>query len=177
MATFTEPARASTFPLKTGAEVRLAARDNGITLTSGLAPSYLQANLIVLPSCYAEDFRLLCARNPVPCPLLAESACVGSFEQLKSHIEGISGQQMASSFDIRQDVPSYMIYEDGRLVESHTSSIVAKWSSDHVAFLIGCSYSFETALCAAGLTPRHTLMERNVPMYRTNISAMPCRRF
>lgn len=175
MATSTviEPARASTSPFKTGAEVRIAARDNAITLTSGLAPSYLQANLIVLPSCYAEDFRLLCARNPVPCPLLAESARVGSYEQLKSHVEGIYGQQMASSLDVRQDVPLYMVYEDGRLVKSHTSSIVAEWGSDHVAFLIGCSYSFETALCAAGLTPRHTLMQRNVPMYRTNIPLCP----
>lgn len=46
--------------------------------------------------------------------------------------------------------------------------IVEDWRKDHVAFLIGCSYSFEHALTAAGIPPRHTVLGRNVPMYETS---------
>ncbi|THX91893.1 hypothetical protein D6D08_02843 [Aureobasidium pullulans] len=162
----------------TGVAVRLAARDGTLNgVTSGLAPSYLQANLIVLPSRYATDFRLLCARNPVPCPLLAESAQIGSYDSLKSYIDGLEGDRIASDIDIRHDAPRYMVYQDGRLTTSHITNIASQWTEDHVAFLIGCSYSFETALIDDGLPPRHTVMGRNVPMYRTNIPLCPAGAF
>ncbi|THX10800.1 hypothetical protein D6D13_05232 [Aureobasidium pullulans] len=162
----------------TGVAVRLAARDGTLNgVTSGLAPSYLQANLIVLPSRYATDFRLLCARNPVPCPLLAESAQIGSYDSLKSYIDGLEGDRIASDIDIRHDAPRYMVYQDGRLTISHITNITSQWTEDHVAFLIGCSYSFETALIDDGLPPRHTVMGRNVPMYRTNIPLCPAGAF
>ncbi|KFY23898.1 hypothetical protein V491_02366 [Pseudogymnoascus sp. VKM F-3775] len=148
---------------------RLLARTNKITLTSGLAPKYLQANLIILPSRFASDFLLLCQRNPVPCPLLASSSKPGSATALKSHLPGISDAAIASALDICTDVPLYMVYDDGNLVKSHCSDIANEWTDDHVAFLIGCSYSFEAALTAAGLPPRHTALGRNVPMYSTNI--------
>jgi uncharacterized protein YcsI (UPF0317 family) len=150
----------------TGVSVRLASREGSlIGVTSGLAPSFLQANLIVLPSRYATDFRLLCARNPVPCPLLAESSQSGSHKSLKSYVDGLSGDAIASDIDIRYDAPRYMVYQDGILSNSHVP--------DHVAFLIGCSYSFETALINHDLPPRHAVMKRNVPMYRTNIPLCP----
>ncbi len=38
--------------------------------TSGLAPGYAQANLVVLPQEDALDFLRFCVRNPGPCPLL-----------------------------------------------------------------------------------------------------------
>ncbi|KFY40585.1 hypothetical protein V494_03436 [Pseudogymnoascus sp. VKM F-4513 (FW-928)] len=148
---------------------RLLARNNKITLTSGLAPKYLQANLIILPSRFASDFLLLCHRNPVPCPLLASSSTPGSATTLKSHLPGVSDAAIASALDICTDVPLYMVYDDGELVKSHCSDIAKEWTDDHVAFLIGCSYSFEAALTAAGLPPRHTVLGRNVPMYATNI--------
>ena len=159
--------------LWTGIDVRNAAKANSITLTSGLAPSYLQANLIVLPSRYASDFRLLCVRNPVPCPLLAESATMGSYSTLKSYIDGILGEDIAATIDMRQDAPRYMVYENGKLTKSHSTSIEGEWTEDHIAFLIGCSYSFEAALTACGLPPRHTAMALNVPMYRTNVPLCP----
>jgi len=137
--------------------------------TSGLAPSYLQANLIVLPSRYAADFRLLCQRNPVPCPLLAESAAIGSYKELQSHIDGIPGSRIASDIDIRFDAPRYHVYKDGKLIQCGIPDIARYWTEDHVAFLIGCSYSFENALTLAGLPPRHTEMKRVVPMYKTTI--------
>ncbi|KAK5999764.1 hypothetical protein QM012_005170 [Aureobasidium pullulans] len=160
--------------LSTGLAVRSAAREGSLTgVTSGLAPSFLQANLIVLPSRYAADFRLLCARNPVPCPLLAESSEIGSYDSVKSYIAGLKGDKIASDIDIRHDAPRYMVYQDGHLSASHVEDIAAEWTEDHVAFLIGCSYSFETALINDGLPPRHFVMQRNVPMYRTNIPLCP----
>jgi len=153
----------------TALSTRLLARSNRITLTSGLAPNYLQANLIILPSRFAFDFLLLCQRNPVPCPLLASSRIPGSSTALKSHLPGVPDAAIASSLDLRTDAPLYMVYHDGELIQSHCPDIVGEWTDDHVAFLIGCSYSFERALTAAGLSPRHTVMGRNVPMYETNM--------
>lgn len=105
----TPPTDPSTYP--TGHSARAAARANTILSTSGLAPDYLQANLIVLPSRYAADFRLLCKRNPVPCPLLAESASVGSYSALKSWIDGVANDAIAKGIDIRTDAPRYMVYK------------------------------------------------------------------
>lgn len=177
----------------TGLSVRLAARDKSLRdITAGLAPSYLQANLIVLPSRYANDFRLLCARNPVPCPLLAESASPGDASFLRSHLKApvrtaiTNGQpekggkhvdeveiEVVGDIDIRHDFPKYKLYKDSQPHGGDVEDIAAQWTDDHVAFLIGCSYSFESALATAGLTPRHQLQGRNVPMYRTKIPLCP----
>ena len=161
--------------LRTGLEARMAARANEFTKsTSGLAPKHLQANLIVLPSRYASDFRDLCARNPVPCPLIAESRAPGDYAALKSCLSSIpDGDKMASSLDIRTDCPSFNVYRGSRLERHSVPDIAEEWTSDHTAFLIGCSYSFESALAAAGLPARHALLDRNVPMYRTNIPLNP----
>ncbi|EXJ96273.1 hypothetical protein A1O1_01399 [Capronia coronata CBS 617.96] len=159
---------------ETGESIRLAARAGEYTdQTSGVAPTYVQANLIVLPSQYASDFRLLCRRNPVPCPLLAESKEVGRWDQLQSWIQGVTGDQITKDLDIRNDISKYMVYENGNLTKSHCHNVEAEWTEDHVGFLIGCSYSFETALTAAGLLPAHTAHGRNVPMYRTKIPLCP----
>ncbi|TVY41668.1 putative hydrolyase [Lachnellula subtilissima] len=160
--------------LLTGADVREASRNGSYAKsTSGLAKTYIQANLIVLPSRYAPDFRLLCARNPVPCPLIAESESVGKWDAMKSWLTGLEGTDVLAAHDIRQDVPKYMVYKDSKLVKSHCSDIVEEWTEDHVAFLIGCSYSFESALSEAGLPPRHSTSDTIVPIYRTNIPLCP----
>ncbi|KAI1276578.1 hypothetical protein F5Y07DRAFT_366336 [Xylaria sp. FL0933] len=159
--------------LKTGRDVRLYARSRPCPNTSGLAPTYLQANLIILPSKYAADFRLLCARNPVPCPLIAESSKPGSWDSVRSHLPGLDGRVVLTDVDIRNDAPKYNVYKDSNLVKSDCPNIMDEWNGDHVAFLIGCSFSFESALAAAGLTPLHTSLKRNVPMYRTAIPLSP----
>ena len=52
-------------------ELRQRIRDNRYSgSTSGLAKSYLQANLVILPQEWANDFLLFCQRNPVACPLI-----------------------------------------------------------------------------------------------------------
>ena len=171
--------------LKTAIDVRLASRAGALTTpTAGLAPSYIQANLIVLPEKYADDFRLLCARNPVPCPLLAESASPGTFDRLLSYVRagGATEHQhqqtlpLATDIDLRRDAPRYRLYTDGKLDTSKGSEpldVAAHWEPDHVGFLIGCSFSFETALAEAGLAPLHMTQGRNVPMYRTSLRLCP----
>lgn len=47
------------------------------------------------------------------------------------------------------------------------------WQDDFVSFLIGCSFSFESALLDAGLPVRHIEEHCNVPMYKTNIPCTP----
>ncbi|KAG7038580.1 duf1445 domain protein [Colletotrichum scovillei] len=163
---------------KTGEEARLACRSGTFaSTTAGQAPTYLQANLIVLPRRYADDFRLLCHRNPVPCPLLAESSSPGDFDKLKSYVRSPDGDKIlpvATNIDLRHDSPRYRVYEDSKHVPVNgvwePVNVEDKWlDGDHVGFLIGCSFSFERALNESGLTPRHMTHDRNVPMYRTNI--------
>ena len=167
------PPKTSPVP-STGVEARLAARTNiWNTPTCGIAPGHLQANLIVLPSKFAQHFQLLCTRNPVPCPLLASSASPGDFTTLTSHIPGINSSQIAQNLDIRTDAPRYNVYYNDSLIEEGVADMKSHWKSDHVAFLIGCSYSFESALTKAGLTPPHILHNRNVSMYRTTLPLCP----
>src|SRR5690606_4296886 len=47
------------------------------------------------------------------------------------------------------------------------------WRDDLVAFLIGCSFSFEEALVEDGIPLRHIAQGTNVPMYRTSIATAP----
>lgn len=161
------------YATSTAREVRLLSRSNRCGNTSGLAPGYLQTNLIVLPSRFAADFRLLCLRNTVPCPLIAESVGPGEWSKLKSCISGLGSEHLAKDLDLRSDAPKYNVYIDGKLTKSGCGDIKTEWTNDHVAFLIGCSFSFETALSNAGLEPPHTARGRNVPMYRTTQALCP----
>lgn len=98
--------------------VRLAARSNTLTIpTAGLAPSHVQANLIILPARYVRDFRLLCQRNPVPCPLLAEPVSPGSINQLRWYIPAPSSSA-STDIDLWRDAPRYRIYTDGACGET-----------------------------------------------------------
>ncbi|HEX3550640.1 MAG TPA: DUF1445 domain-containing protein [Candidatus Elarobacter sp.] len=124
--------------------------------TARLAPDRVQANLIVVPGAYADELGDLCARNPVPCPLL-ERLAPGAF-----------APRCAPGADLRTDLGRYRVWRDGALSEQ-PHDVCALWSAELVAFLIGCSFTFDHALDAAGLTPRHYALDRNVPMYRTNV--------
>ena len=56
---------------KTPKEIRQAIRQGRYTGgTAGLAPGYVQANLVILPRAQAYDFLVFCQRNPRPCPLI-----------------------------------------------------------------------------------------------------------
>src|SRR5262245_52456626 len=148
--------------METGLDVRQAARAGRLTgVTAGLAPGYVQANLVVVPRDIAFDFLLFCRRNPKPCPLL-DVTDPGSAEP----------RQVAPGADVRLDVPRYRVWRYGELIEEPTD-LRYHWREDLVAFLLGCSFTFENALVQAGLPVRHIEQGRNVPMYRTSI---PCSR-
>lgn len=148
--------------LATGSDVRRRARSGEWAApTAGLAPGYVQANLVIVPRVLAYDFLLFCQRNPRPCPLL-EVTEVGSYEP----------KLLAPGADLRKDLPRYCVYRSGQLVDQPTD-ITCYWTSDLVSFLIGCSFTFEESLMKAGVPIRHIEQGRNVPMYRTNISCQP----
>ena len=144
------------------AQARRLFRSNTIVRpTSGMCSGYAQCNLIVLPSAQAADFREFARRNPFSCPVLEESA-PGS-RKLKT---------IAQDVDLARDFPRYRVWRDGHLV-AQPLDVEALWNDDLVAFLIGCSFSFEDALLRAGVPVRHIEEGRNVPMYRTNIDCVP----
>src|SRR5438445_641012 len=112
-------------------------------ITAGLGQNYVQANLAVLPKEQAYDFMLFCQRNPRPCPLL-EVTDVG----------GAESTIIAPGADLRTDIPRYNIYRDGVLVDESTD-VTSHWRNDLVAFILGCSFTFEWALLEAGVPVRH----------------------
>lgn len=144
------------------AEVRAYARSaaTDIVTTSGLAPGYLQANLLAVPQAYAFDFLLFAQRNPKACPI------VGVIEA------GHTSSELLPGGDIRTDIPRYRVYRDGALVAEPTD-VTSYWRDDMVSFLIGCSFTFEAALIAAGIEIAHIAEGRNVAMYTTSIATTP----
>jgi uncharacterized protein YcsI (UPF0317 family) len=154
-------------------KVRMEARRGALTSpTTGLAAGCIQANLIVLPQSIAADFEILCARNPVPCPLLGKSTTPGNPRLFTPTNLFATSASISETIDIRTDIPQYNIYQHGKLLSSR-QDVKEQWNDDSVAFLIGCSFSFEDALMKAGLPPRQIAQGCNVPMYRTNVKLMP----
>lgn len=145
----------------TPSDVRLASRSGQFTLpTVGLAPDYLQANLMIVPQAQAFDFLLFCQRNPKPCPLI-EVMEPGQLEPT-----------CAPGANLATDLPGYRVYRDGEFTEER-NDISAIWQQDFVTFLIGCSFSFESAVIKAGVPLRHVEQACNVAMYRTNLPCVP----
>ncbi len=125
--------------------------------TSGMCPGYAQCNLAAIPKEYAGDFLRFARLNPKPCPVLE---VVPAGERLT--------REIASGADVSRDIPRYRVYEYGALTGEYADAS-ALWREDLVAFLIGCSFSFEDALLRAGVPVRHIEEGRNVPMFNTNI--------
>jgi uncharacterized protein YcsI (UPF0317 family) len=146
--------------LVTGADVRNACRRGELAgQTSGLAPGFTQANLVILPREQAFEFLLFCKRNPKPCPLLEVTEPGDPVPR-----------RFAPDADLRTDLPRYRVWRQGELVEE-PADVGRWWRDDLVSFLIGCSFTFEAALLRAGVPVRHIELGVNVPMFRTNI---PC---
>ncbi|KAG7346177.1 DUF1445 domain containing protein [Nitzschia inconspicua] len=130
--------------------------------TNGVCPGFLQCNLVVLPQGpVAFDFLLFCQRNPKACPLI-EVCDVGS-----PFPSGV-----APGADLRTDVPKYAIYRNGQL-EKEVTDVTDYWPEQSVAFLIGCSFSYDGALMDAGIPLKSAQQGKNVPMYRTNLKCRP----
>ena len=80
--------------------------------------------------------------------------------------------KIAKDCNIATDIPKYRVYEKGVMVGEYTD-VTKFWRDDLVAFLIGCSFSFEAELLESGVTVRHIEEGKNVPMYLTNIPCEP----
>lgn len=145
-------------------QARAAIRRGEITgPTTGFCSGYAQGNLVVLPKALAWDFLLFCQRNPKACPLL-EVADAGQR----------SFSRFAPGSDIAADLPRYRVYRRGELVEEPTDvSAYFNARDDLVSFLIGCSFSFESALLEADIPVRQIEEGVNVPMYNTSIPCDP----
>ncbi|MBG9450831.1 hypothetical protein ABE67_16265 [Cytobacillus firmus] len=133
--------------------------------TAGMANGYIQANLAILPKELAFEFLLFSQRNPKSCPII-------DVTEPGSPVPMLS----APNADIRTDLPKYRIYKNGVLSEE-LSDITSYWDDDMVAFLIGCSFTFEEALLKNNIPIRHIEENRNVPMFKTNIECVKAGRF
>lgn len=129
--------------------------------TAGMCGGYAQGNLVILPKDLAYDFLLFAQRNPKPCPIL-EVLDAGEY-CLRDCVKG---------GDIRTDIPKYRVYEHGVFKGEYTD-IKSLWRDDLVSFVIGCSFTFESALIEAGIEVRHIEAKTNVPMYITNQFCKP----
>jgi uncharacterized protein YcsI (UPF0317 family) len=145
------------------AQARTRYREGLAVPTSGWSAGFTQVNLVVLPQDWAYDMLLFGQRNPKPVPLLDVTEA------------GATSTRLAPGSDLRTDLPRYRVWRDGELVDE-PSSVTDLWRDDLVSFLIGCSFSFETALLEAGVPLRHLEQGRNVSMYRTDVACRPAGR-
>jgi uncharacterized protein YcsI (UPF0317 family) len=137
---------------------RHACRSGMASSTAGVANGFVQGNLAILPEKLAASFHRFCQLNPKPCPI------IGMSDAGDPRIPSLG-----LDLDIRTDLPRYRVWRDGEVVEEPTD-IMAHWRGDLVAFVLGCSFSFEEALLADDIPIRHIERGVRVPMYRTNIA-------
>jgi len=129
--------------------------------TMGVAEGYVQANLAILPKKYAFDFMVFCQRNPKPCPILEVTE------------PGVSKlRYLSQEADLRSDLSQYRVFKNGECVDE-PYDISHYWKDDFVAFLLGCSASFDHILVASNINVRH-MQEGKIPsVYITNIQCNP----
>jgi uncharacterized protein YcsI (UPF0317 family) len=133
--------------------------------TAGLCGGYVQANLVILPRDLAFDFLLFCQRNPKPCPVLDVTEPGSPHPMLA-----------APEADLRTDLSRYKVFREGRLVDE-PADITSYWRDDMVAFLLGCSYTFEQALLTNDIPVRHIDEEKNVSVFITSRECVPAGMF
>ncbi len=129
--------------------------------TAGIAPGMLQGNVVILGKDDALDFFAFAQRNPKPCPLIGVSDAGNPMLPT-----------LGDDIDIRTDVPMYRVFENGELIDE-TTDIAHLWRDDFVAFVIGCSFTFEQALINEGIRLRHIEENKTVGMFVTDIETTP----
>ncbi|KAI0025702.1 hypothetical protein F4780DRAFT_774566 [Xylariomycetidae sp. FL0641] len=132
--------------------VRSAVRNGALRgPTTGLAPGYLQANLIVLPRPRLRRGLpgVVRARNPVPCPLLGELPRL--FDE-------------PSQADVRRDAPRHNVYVDGALSRAGVPDVVDDGDEDGHLLVRGGA-----GPAPACLPARHLAHRRDVTMCRTTV--------
>jgi len=86
-------------------------RDHG-----ALARGHLQANLVILPADWADEFAAFCAANPKPCP----------FDRARRGPAIRPLPTLGADIDVRSDLPRYRVFRDGTAVSEETD-ITALW--------------------------------------------------
>lgn len=117
-------------------------RGHRTTLTAGLAPHHMQANVAIVGKEHADAFEGFLRANPRACPLLA-----------RGEPGDPSLPSLGDDIDIRTDLPLYRVLRRGKPA-GDLADIADLWCDDLVAFAIGCSLSFEADLVAGGVTLR-----------------------
>lgn len=149
---------------ESGLDLRRAARAGWEGLTVGRARGFVQANLVVVPVDWAEDFAAFCRANPRACPLLAEGRpgdpCLPA---------------LGADLDLREDLPAYLVHEAGRAPRRLTT-LRADWRADWTPFAIGCWFGAEAALAGEGIRLRHVELGLQGPLFRTGRAAVPAGR-
>lgn len=137
-------------------EARALFRTGFSAPTAGFSAGYAQANLLIVPRNLAFEVLLFAQRNPKSCPVL------GVLDA------GETTGELLVGGDIRSDVPKYVVYENGVKVDEPLD-LFEHWREDLVTFMVGCSFTFETALMEHGIGMAHIDQGVNVPMYQTNV--------
>ncbi|UUX96144.1 D-glutamate cyclase family protein [Aquabacterium sp. J223] len=150
------------FDTDSPAAVRRAIREGRHRgFTNLLARRHVQGNLMIVPAAQADAFAEYCALNPRALPLLGRSEPGSPFIPA-----------LGRDLDLRTDVGGYTVFVDGEPVDT-PRDITSRWRDDLVAFVLGCSFSFEAVLQAHGVRLRH-LEEGNVSaMYVTGVPTRP----
>ncbi|MGO1972871.1 MAG: D-glutamate cyclase family protein [Propionibacteriaceae bacterium] len=113
-----------------------------------------------MPTRYADDFAQLCVDNPGPLPLI-ERLPAGSTRPRWS----------ARGADLATDTGRYMTYDGTRW--HVTARLDPRETAAATAFVIGCSFTAENALLAAGVDLKQIGGTGGVPIYRTNRPLIP----
>ena len=119
----------------------------------------------MLPKEDAYDFLLFCQRNPKPCPVI-EVTEIGSPEPVYS----------APGADLRTDLPRYRVFRKGEVIDEPTE-VRDYWRDDLVAFLLGCSMTFEKALLDAGVPIRAIEQGVGTCDFVTSVECRPAGKF
>lgn len=143
----------------TPAALRRRIRGGWSGLTTGHAPGYLQGNLVVLPRGWADPFVDFCRVNPQSLPL------IGVGEPGSPHIPALAGD-----LDLRTDVGGYHVYRRGAL-DREVHDLLGLWEDDWVGIVLGCWFSNEALLAAAGIRMRHIELGIQGGLFRTG---RPC---
>jgi uncharacterized protein YcsI (UPF0317 family) len=125
--------------------------------TNGLAPGFIQCNILILPHRYADDFARYCELNRHACPVLAQS-----------EVGDPALPSLADDIDIRTDLSAYSIFEHGQLTQTK-HNIKDLWDDDFVTFAFGCSFSFEELLVQEGVGQAYLERGDSAAIYYTNI--------
>ena len=92
------------------------------TVTTGLAPGYLQANLVILPADWADEFAVFCAANAKACPLIAQSA-----------VGDPTLPTLGRDINVCTDLPRYRVFHDGGQTSEETVASRGTWTIECIA--------------------------------------------